>query len=80
MELIRRPHRSGILRQVVIKYWGIRTSFLTEEELEGPLVRLPAAPVEFMVRKVKMFRQLTKVTLFRFKTQGARGYEKKHYT
>ena len=31
-----------------------RTSFLTEEELEGPLVRLPAAPVEFMMRKVKI--------------------------
>merc|ERR1719458_961283 len=39
---------------------------LDDEELEGPLVRLPAPPVEFMVMKLKtmLLRQLTKVTLF----------------
>merc|ERR1719471_216864 len=41
----------------------------TEEELEGPLVRLPVAPVEFILLKLDMFPQLEKLTLFWIKTQ-----------
>merc|ERR1719471_2723436 len=35
---------------------------LTEEELEGPLVRLPVAPVEFILMKLDLFLLLEKLT------------------
>ena len=54
-------------------------SFLTEEELVGPLVRLPAAPVEFMARrKLKMFRFQAADESDAFQNSKLRGHKAKN--